>query len=135
MTNNGRRRISTHILARRMTKQPNDFRSIRRHFNSHPRKEDDSVHKLWLSGCYISTHILARRMTEKALQLAAQKCISTHILARRMTGCNFYHCHFQTYFNSHPRKEDDAFLQLNLYVYRHFNSHPRKEDDSNFKQK
>ena len=57
-------KISTHILARRMTSSVCYVDFSAQHFNSHPRKEDDFSSMSQPPSQYdISTHILARRMT------------------------------------------------------------------------
>ena len=99
--------ISTHILARRMTREMTQHFCFLHYFNSHPRKEDDTSKDNVDNFGVISTHILARRMT--LLPAVPRWC----------------HLHF----NSHPRKEDDWIVFVNLEALWHFNSHPRKEDD------
>ncbi len=99
--------ISTHDLARRSTKNPNEQPQNQRNFNSRPRKEVDpcilflikrichfnsrprkEVDIEWRKGTGntdISTHDLARRSTAWEFILCKRIGISTHDLARRST--------------------------------------------------
>ena len=145
-----RRRISTHILTRRMTTIWSSQALEVTHFNSHPHKEDDTDGTQSQNRTSISTHILTRRMTvivgilSLALHFNSHPhkeddieqfliCgvwnISTHILTRRMTIMCGQNVEEQVYFNSHPHKEDDRNIQWWDLVKQYFNSHPHKEDD------
>ena len=99
--------ISTHDLARRSTKNPNEQPQNQRNFTSRPRKEVDpcilclntrichinsrprkEVDIEWRKGTGntdISTHDLARRSTAWEFILCKRIGISTHDLARRST--------------------------------------------------
>ena len=71
-------------------------------------------------------------MYEVAFVFAAH--ISTHILAKRMTvRVSLTHVPF-SYFNSHPREEDDVTEELLKDMEGYFNSHPREEDDCSLTQ-
>ena len=100
-------------------------------FNSHPPKEDDWIHAIFLAHLHFSTHILPRRMTVNMHFIFRSLAFSTHILPRRMT----YSCLFCRYtfmvFNSHPPKEDDMHPIRSTHNTIVFNSHPPKEDDYN----
>ena len=124
--------ISTHILAKRMTIYSiRDMRNwafqltssrrgwryasfwkpgSNRHFNSHPREEDDNVctdsfQPFW----FISTHILAKRMT---VVISLSECSDIFQLTssrRGWRGWNWWSSHGSD-FNSHPREEDDDYI-------------------------
>ena len=77
--------ISTHDLARRSTKNPNEQPQNQRNFNSRPRKEVDIEWRKGTGNTDISTHDLARRSTAWEFILCKRIGISTHDLARRST--------------------------------------------------
>ena len=78
------------------------------YFNSHPHKEDDEV--IWATSCDIafSTHILTRRMTCR--QFADNRYRVFQLTSSqggwRCGGID--HGEINTFFNSHPHKEDDS---------------------------
>ena len=100
--------FSTHILTRRMTQRRDHYVYGRCIFNSHPHKEDDEV--IWATSCDIafSTHILTRRMTCR--QFADNRYRVFQLTSSqggwRCGGID--HGEINTFFNSHPHKEDDS---------------------------
>ena len=104
-----RKRISTHILTKRMTVFIVGSGSSGGYFNSHPHEEDDAF-RLYRRTCTsgISTHILTKRMTD-AWRIPKGR---------------------QEYFNSHPHEEDDADRSCCCHGVEYFKSHPHEEDDS-----
>ena len=103
--------ISTHDLARRSTKNPNEQPQNQRNFNSRPRKEVDPLQTIvrpWYLVFQLTTSQGGRRNYKER---------------------NFK----EDYFNSRPRKEVDGLArESNLREEGYFNSRPRKEVDSNF---
>mgnify|MGYP007115183780 CR=1 FL=1 len=104
--------FSTHILTRRMTQRRDHYVYGRCIFNSHPHKEDDEV--IWATSCDIafSTHILTRRMTCR--QFADNRYRVFQLTSSqggwRCGGID--HGEINTFFNSHPHKEDDHCVHL-----------------------
>ena len=100
-----------------------------RYFNSHPRKEDDRTgRKIWRNQENFNSH--PRKEDDgNRVKGTWDITISTHIPARRMTASSHERKGCPKYFNSHPRKEDDFKIRSRSCWKLYFNSHPRKEDD------
>ena len=102
--------ISTHILTKRMTFTCPCTHNITFYFNSHPHEEDDCYRCISLpTWRYFNSH--PHEEDDRRVQQAFQ--------------CPWY-------FNSHPHEEDDT-IRLTARGYRYyFNSHPHEEDDGDF---
>ena len=150
------KKISTHILTRRMTailassevgtlfqltssrggwlRYPLSFLR-RKYFNSHPHEEDDEFKDGRNTGRgFISTHILTRRMTT---HWTARRCSQVFQLTSSRGG---WHCPtllnvWCWVFQLTSSRGGWRLSLLFMLSYNYFNSHPHEEDDSNFKQK